>query len=181
MPRNKRHVEREVKQQQIEVAATSLFIEKGYDATSMANIAQRADVATNTLYWYYENKDDLLVAVLNRLFSKGLSDYSLISEATIDRQLLWLLNEFEQARTLIALVHARIEHSPQLQLWHQQFHRILESIMVAQLVKQGLDQAAAEIDATVVSYVLEGLLSHPHTPQQQQQIINRLVASYLPT
>jgi len=74
MAKNKRAVDRQLKTDEIVNAAMRLFVERGFDATSMAMIAAEADVAPNTLYWYYPSKDDILVGVLNRLVAAGLSE-----------------------------------------------------------------------------------------------------------
>ena len=66
MGKNKRDVDPQVKRDEIEAAALQLFTEHGYEATSMAMVAAHAGVAPNTLYWYFKNKDDMLVAALNR-------------------------------------------------------------------------------------------------------------------
>ena len=65
MARNKRDIDRKDKQDEIIVIARALFLVQGYEATSMAQVARDAGVAPNTLYWYFTDKDDLLIAVLN--------------------------------------------------------------------------------------------------------------------
>jgi AcrR family transcriptional regulator len=47
-------------------AAYSLFCESGYRATTMAAIAERADVAVQTLYFTFHTKDELLQEVHKR-------------------------------------------------------------------------------------------------------------------
>lgn len=44
----------------LEEAACELFLEKGYDATSVADITQRAGVSRNTFFNYIPTKSDLL-------------------------------------------------------------------------------------------------------------------------
>ncbi|MGD9807202.1 MAG: TetR/AcrR family transcriptional regulator [Deferribacterales bacterium] len=44
-------------------AASSLFIEKGYDKATMDEIASAANVAKGTLYHYFKNKAELLQAM----------------------------------------------------------------------------------------------------------------------
>lgn len=46
-------------------AAASLFRASGYDAVKMEAIAAAADVSTGTIYNYYQNKGDLLVAIVS--------------------------------------------------------------------------------------------------------------------
>ena len=41
-------------------AALELFVERGYDATTLAEIAERAGVATRTIFAYFPSKEDIL-------------------------------------------------------------------------------------------------------------------------
>jgi AcrR family transcriptional regulator len=52
-------------------AARELFLEKGYQETSLAEIAERADIATSTLPGYFPTKADILFDGINEI----LSDY----------------------------------------------------------------------------------------------------------
>jgi TetR/AcrR family transcriptional repressor of nem operon len=47
-------------------AATELFAERGYDGTSMADIAERIGIAKASLYNYYSSKDELLLDLVHR-------------------------------------------------------------------------------------------------------------------
>lgn len=47
-------------------AAMDLFWEKGYGSTSIADILQRAGANSGSLYHFFQTKQDLLVAVLDR-------------------------------------------------------------------------------------------------------------------
>lgn len=46
-------------------AAREEFAERGYGATSIRDIAQRAGVSLSALYYYYKGKQELLVAILD--------------------------------------------------------------------------------------------------------------------
>lgn len=46
-------------------AATSLFREQGYELVKMEAIAAAAEVSIGTIYNYYRNKGDLLVAIVS--------------------------------------------------------------------------------------------------------------------
>jgi AcrR family transcriptional regulator len=56
-------------------AATTLFRDHGYDAVKMEAIAAAAEVSIGTIYNYYHNKGDLLVAIVamevNEVLSEG--------------------------------------------------------------------------------------------------------------
>ena len=50
-------------------AAMSVFARAGFHQALMEDIAQEAGLAKGTLYLYFKNKDDLIAAILHRLFS----------------------------------------------------------------------------------------------------------------
>ena len=56
--------------QRILKAATRLFREVGYDRTKIETIAAKARVSIGTVYNYYQNKGDLLVAISDREIRK---------------------------------------------------------------------------------------------------------------
>lgn len=59
------------------VAAVDLFTDKGYDATTVAEIAQRAGVTRSTFFRHFPDKRELLVAgqeALSRLLASGVAD-----------------------------------------------------------------------------------------------------------
>jgi AcrR family transcriptional regulator len=59
------------------VAAVDLFTEQGYDATTVAQIAERAGVTKSTFFRYFPGKRELLVAgqeTLSRLLAEGIAE-----------------------------------------------------------------------------------------------------------
>ena len=46
----------------IEDAALSLFAEQGYEATTLDQIAQRADISTATFFHYFRGKADVVLS-----------------------------------------------------------------------------------------------------------------------
>jgi AcrR family transcriptional regulator len=57
-------VKSETKRLGILEAAKSVFIERGYEAASMAEVAARASCSKQTLYSYFTSKEELFVAVM---------------------------------------------------------------------------------------------------------------------
>ncbi len=59
------------------VAAVDLFTEQGYDATTVAQIAERAGTTKSTFFRHFPDKRELLVAgqqTLSRLLAEGIAD-----------------------------------------------------------------------------------------------------------
>lgn len=51
------------KRQKIMDAAVSVFAQKGFYNSTVADVAREADVADGTIYLYFKNKDDLLISI----------------------------------------------------------------------------------------------------------------------
>jgi AcrR family transcriptional regulator len=63
--------------QRLVVAAVDLFTEQGYDATTVAQIAERAGVTKSTFFRHFSDKRELLVAgqeTLSRLLADGIRE-----------------------------------------------------------------------------------------------------------
>ena len=59
------------------VAAVDLFTEQGYDATTVAQIAERAGVTRSTFFRHFPDKRELLAAgqqTLSRLLAEGIAE-----------------------------------------------------------------------------------------------------------
>lgn len=63
----------EQRRNQILDAAMQVFARLGFHKARMDDIAREAGVSKGLLYWYYKNKDALIAALLDRLFSQEMS------------------------------------------------------------------------------------------------------------
>ena len=53
---------------QILTAAEGVFTKKGFDEARMDDIAEKTGLSKGTLYLYFKGKDDLIMAILDRMF-----------------------------------------------------------------------------------------------------------------
>ena len=60
-------------------AAEELFAEKGFVRTSFADIAERSGISRGSIPWHFENKDGLLIAVVERAIDRFISIGSISS------------------------------------------------------------------------------------------------------
>lgn len=65
---------KEARPSELTAAALDLFVERGYAATRLEDIAARAGVSKGTLYLYFQNKDDLFKAVIRESLLPVLAD-----------------------------------------------------------------------------------------------------------
>jgi AcrR family transcriptional regulator len=55
---------------QIMNAAEDVFAQKGFSNARMDDIAEETGLSKGTLYLYYKSKDDLIIAILDRIFQR---------------------------------------------------------------------------------------------------------------
>ena len=68
-------------------AATSMFLEEGYEKTSIRNIAERIEYSPATIYLYFKDKDELFFAIHQLGFTKLLQEMAPVAliENPLDR------------------------------------------------------------------------------------------------
>jgi AcrR family transcriptional regulator len=168
--RRRREQEREDLRRRILDATGSLFLEHGYEGLSMRQIAERIGYSATTIYRYYEDKDDLLFAIVYEgfiRFHEQLTKAARISEDPRER--------------LPALGHAYIEFGLKNPVYYQLMfmqrydflfesrseqkapmidsfgilRQVVEQAMQAGFIKQG----DPETTATVIWAVVHGITS----------------------
>ncbi|MGH6647834.1 TetR/AcrR family transcriptional regulator [Aquabacterium sp.] len=160
MPSNRRVQPEAERRGPIVAAARQLFTQNGYEATSMASIAATAGVTPNTIYWYFKDKDELLVGVLDVLLQEDIQAYA--SEAATKpavEKLWWAVERLRAFKGLVTTVHNRVNLSPRLNEWHEAFHTIFEGFLSPEM-PSAWSEAQRKAEARVVSFTIEGLLSH---------------------
>ena len=61
-------------------AACELFLERGYDATSVADITQRAGVSRSSFFNYFSSKSDVLWSGLDDRIGRAVDDLVVVPE-----------------------------------------------------------------------------------------------------
>jgi TetR/AcrR family transcriptional regulator, cholesterol catabolism regulator len=175
MPRNNRELDSEQKREAIVSAARRLFVTEGYEATGMARIAAEAGVAPNTLYWYFDDKDALLIATLDGLVGEARAELAKVRAKSLHTKMMWMMERIDRLPDLVATVHARVSVSEAVRGWHDRFHRTLEAMVAEELARGGMPRAEQAIAARVAMFVVEGLLSHYAGDPSQREATVRFV------
>lgn len=178
MPANKPHQDRGEKRAELLSAARRLFIEDGYEATSMAALAKSVGVAGNTIYWYFTDKDDVLLTVLNAVLSDVMADYQKIATAPLEDQLVWVVRQLRQVNRLVNTVHSRVAQAPAIDAWHNNFHEVTEGMLRSALEQAGVDRTAIDAEVKIGVFTVEGLLTHGLDDAQQEGICRRLAREW---
>lgn len=159
MPRNRRSRDRDEKRAEIVSAARGLFIAEGYAEVSVARIARRAEVTSTTVYWYFTDKDELLVAVLDDLLATSLAELESVEDSSIEQLFLLAATRLTELGSLVDAVHTRRLSSPVIDEWHDNFHGLADTITRA-VLPGSLDADRVDAICRMMTFVIEGIVTH---------------------
>lgn len=71
-----------------------LFANRGFHETSMSEVAREAQVSKALIFWHFKTKEDLFLAVLNRLLEPYFIDFNEEAQQLDERQQVLKLVEF---------------------------------------------------------------------------------------
>lgn len=74
-------------------AATQLFADHGFHETSMSEVARGAGVSKALIFWHFKTKEELFLAVLNRLLQPYFIDFAEETSALDEKQQILKLVE----------------------------------------------------------------------------------------
>jgi len=120
---------KDARPQELLEAAIDLFVERGYAATRLEDVARRAGVSKGTLYLYYTNKEDLFKAVVRSSIVPAIGEAELsVAEfdghsADLLRHLIhswWQRVGATKASGIVKLVTAEADNFPELAMFYQE-------------------------------------------------------------
>lgn len=140
----------------IEDAATRLFAQKGYGATSVEDIVAAAGVSKPMLYRHFESKRELCVALLERYRDElvaaslerfdpgGSSTWQAQIAALGDAWLAWVEAHPDAARLLLSPIHGDPEVERVQRALHARQAQTQAALLRELPIAPGLDEAEAE-------------------------------------
>jgi TetR/AcrR family transcriptional regulator, cholesterol catabolism regulator len=185
MPATRHQQARDEKVDELVEAAKWLFIENGFEATTMAGVAKEAAVASNVLYWYFDSKDHLFVAAMTQLVDAVIAKALTASrtgkgELDLERGLLSVVEQLTPGRSLIAAVHDRAPHSPVVAAFHDQVHARYAELLEATLRELGVPDDSRDLVRDALSTAVEGLVMHGASRADSKRMIHFLVERLVP-
>lgn len=179
--------------EQILSSAALLFIEHGYCGLSMRQIAESVGVTKAALYYYFDNKEDLFLAILEAYLQKVeklIIDIQ-AEEITCRERIVLLveriLNQPVDQRAIIRLAsqemaHLRVESRKSFaDLYHARFIHRIESILEAGIAAGEL----RTVDSKVATWSLLGMMYPYFYPVHSDDVslnadaIDQLVTIYM--
>lgn len=141
----------EERKHEILYIAKELFIEKGYENTSIVNILEKVGIAKGTLYYYFTSKEEILDAIIDRISEKIFykaqeisKDPSLSVQEKILGVVMSLNIEDDKEKKIVNNIH-----NPQNLLMHQkQFDSIIDNVVpiLTKVICEGIEKGIFNTD-----------------------------------
>jgi AcrR family transcriptional regulator len=173
-------------------AASELFAERGYHATSLEDIAARVGIAKGTIYLHFASKDDLVIALMKQGFTSYVKalENALESASAPRDKLRAVIEHFTSAAANEGyLTWAALMRTPAImsrmgelrEQIHQQWDRPRQ--LLAEAIDEG--KATGDFDAQMPTAMIAALLTNllnPHTYRQlltEQSLSNEEITAAL--
>lgn len=163
----KRARRKEARPGELLAAALDLFVEKGYAATRVEEVAQRAGVSKGTLFLYFANKDELFKAVVRENLAGHFPGWNAEFDAwtgSTPELLSYALQQWWErvGRTPVAgitkLMMSEAANFPELAAFYEQEVVIPGGALMRRIVQRGVDRgefrAIAETDMAHTVYAV---------------------------
>jgi TetR/AcrR family fatty acid metabolism transcriptional regulator len=149
-------------------AASRAFAEKGYETTSITEIARAADVSDGLIYKYFSNKRDLLEHVLRNFYERGIADLGTkVARGRGFREQLYILisehlARFVAERNLCRLFISEVRIASDYRgSAIQQLNRRYTSILIKMVEEaEASGEIPSKVDPRVVRDMLFGAIEH---------------------
>jgi TetR/AcrR family transcriptional regulator len=139
---------KEARPAEIISAALDLFVEKGFAATKLDEIAIRAGVSKGTLYLYFSSKEEMFKAVVRETivpiikeFAEGLSSSNLTATEGMDLFFRDWWTKFGSTKSsgICKVVIAESGNFPEMALFFQ--HEVIEPshALIGQIIQAGIN------------------------------------------
>lgn len=172
------------KKDQILDISLSLFLEKGFDKTSITDILEKSDIARGTLYYHFESKEAIMDAIIERTGKKIMSELEGIVE---DRS----LSSYEKLLSLFLAMNMRslsggsqmIDYlnQPQNALFHEKSNRMIienASPLLGRIIRQGREEGIFETSfpeetAEIILITVSGFLDSQYLSVSKEELEKR--------
>ena len=135
----------EERRKEILLTARKLFIQKGYDQTSVNDILKIVDIAKGTFYYYFASKEEVLQAIIMEIVNEGvvraeriLQDISVPILNRITMAVMAQNPEFEGAHIIAEELH-KVENAKLEQLYRKTMLKKMTAVLES-AVKEAQEQ-----------------------------------------
>lgn len=173
------------KKEQILDMSFSLFLEKGYDNTSISDILSKLDIARGTLYYHFESKEAIMDAIIERTAKKIVEEAKgivLQKGLSVREKIFLLFSAASMKRLSGGDLMIDYLNQPQNALFHEKSNRaFIQKIspilgdIISEGVKEGIfDNAFPYESAELVLAMIMGFMDVPYESTNGNDLERRM-------
>ena len=164
-PNHRRERRKQERPGELLQAALQLFVEKGFAATRVEEVALRAGVSKGTLFLYYDSKEDLFKAVIQAHLSEHFSawdqEYELFEGSTPDLLRYGIQSWWERIGSTLAggltkLVLSESRNFPEVAAYYREQVMRPGQALMQRILQRGIDRGefqALDVQAASLSLI----------------------------
>jgi AcrR family transcriptional regulator len=161
----------EQRRSQILQAASRVFARRGFQETRMDDIVSESGLSKGALYWYFESKDDIIIAIVDSVLDRELAHIrALVDDPRPARERLmhfveFMLEDFQNLDELLPMVFEivalAIRNASVQPMIESYFRSTMESLVP--IIEQGIEAGEfrpvdAQAAAIAVGAQIEGTI-----------------------
>lgn len=164
----KRSSQGQAKRRLILKVATEVFAERGFNETTISQIAQKAKIAEGGIYVYFKNKEDLLFSIPEERmenFLSGLNEHLAGISGSLPKlhKLIWYhLHFYEKNKDYVLILLQNIQQNPRFHSTRA-YHLIREfGKLVNRIIEEGKSEGVIRpnIDSRLLRDAILGSIEH---------------------
>lgn len=166
---NRKERERLARREELLRAATYVFADKGFDAATMDEIAERADFSKGFIYGYFKSKEDLFISLVENEIDKLLEIVRSCVERPRDhmeavekliRDTLVYLGENSAFLRIFSPERASMSRERHPELIERIMPKLQKLIgLIAKCLKEGMREGVIrKVDPTLAAHMLFGMV-----------------------
>lgn len=134
------------KKEQILDVSLSLFLEKGYDNTSISDILSNLNIARGTLYYHFESKEAIMDTIIERSIKNVIEEAKSIvfrKGLTVQEKMFTLFSSTSMKRLSGRELMIDYLNQPQNALFHEKINRsFIQKIvpLLGDIIKEGVEE-----------------------------------------
>lgn len=141
----------DIRLQEILDASASLFMQKGYDKTTINDILERVDIGKGTFYHYFKSKEEVMDAIISRMLelvvkaAKTVADDETIGAREKMRQIIFSLNVSQNPDGQIL---EELHQPANAQMHQKSITQTIQAVapIIGEVVKQGIEEGIYKVE-----------------------------------
>lgn len=166
------------------VTASHLFVQKGYEKTSMQDIAQTAGISKGAIYHHFQSKSDIIFAVLKQryqLMEDDLTNWLKTTEHLTGKEQLKTIFQFSlESQGAYRNMLDEESFNAEFMLTMMRYNLRIGTPLIARIIKKGMDDGSiqhiqfpdevAETILLLTNFWLEGSMFENSTERMADRI-----------